>query len=409
MVNRDEGKRKSKASSHVSTTSSAIPNTTTSTGWGAPLAPQRAPPPPPPAPPTTTAAKVTGSGRYVMGEKLGRGGFGTVYLGMDIVTAEHVAVKEVPVEASDLGAIDEIKKEFDMLTKLKHQHVVGVRGFDVTKDNAYIYMEWMPGGSVQSMLSKFKFRLHENLVRRYTREALSGLAYLHSMHVVHRDIKPANMLVAQDGTLKLSDFGTCKTVSDKSSTTMKIVGTPMYMSPEAIRGKTSTASDVWALGASVVEMASGQPPWSELGVTDPIALLFNIGMSQSGPAVPEHLSSEGKDFLRLCFSIDPKERATCEVLLSHPFVAAGDVPFPLNARQLTTGGIEEIDTYMQERKVSNECMMTSLDRDVSVFTGISRSSILQPALNNGDEMTETPFEGYTYETPRFLENVVQQA
>eukprot|EP00759_Apiculatamorpha_spiralis_P047677 PhF_6_TR43324/c1_g1_i4/m.66219 len=145
--------------------------------------------------------KTVGSGRYVMGEKLGRGGFGTVYLGMDIMTAEHVAVKEINLETSDAGHVVAVRQEFDMLTKLKHQHVVGVRGFDVTKDNAYIYMEWMPGGSVQSMLSKFKFRLHENLVRRYTREALSGLAYLHSMHVVHRDIKPANMLVAQDGTL----------------------------------------------------------------------------------------------------------------------------------------------------------------------------------------------------------------
>ena len=116
---------------------------------------------------------------------------------------------------------------------------------------------------------------------------------------------------------------------------------------------------VWSLGASVVEMASGQAPWSELGLTDPIALLFHIGMVQGDdhhPGVPEHLSAECRDFLNMCFVIDPKRRATCEQLLAHPF---------LSTDELAPEGIEEIDSYLRTRESSHMSMMTTLSSQVA--------------------------------------------
>ena len=297
------------------------------------------------------------SAYYTLGACIGHGSFSKVYIGLHTLTGEHVAAKRIMLRNNPT-----VQREFDLMTKLAHPHVVGVRDFDLLEDRAYIYMEYMPGGSVSGMLASFKFRLHEGLIRRYVRQALLGLAYLHSQGVVHRDIKPANMLVTLDGTLKLSDFGTCKTISEKSSSTMKIVGTPSYMSPEAIRGKTSFGSDVWALGASLVEMASGHAPWSELGLSDPIALLFHIGMVPQGdgtehhPEVPEHLSAEAKGFLKMCFVVDSKKRATCEQLLVHPFLS-GDVPSP--------DGIEEIDSYLLTRESSNKSMISTLSSQVT--------------------------------------------
>ena len=292
---------------------------------------------------------------------------------MDVLTSEHVAVKEMPCEG-EVNTLANIKSEFDMLVSLQHPHVVGVKGFDVLEEEgkAYIYLEWMPGGSVSGMLSTFKYRLHEGLIRRYVRQALLGLAYLHSNGVVHRDIKPANMLVALDGTLKLSDFGTCKTISEKSSTTMKMVGTPSYMSPEAIRGSTSFASDVWALGASLVEMASGLAPWSELKLTDPIALLFHIGMSADHPAIPPHLSGDGKDFLGKCFVVDPKGRATCEVLLQHPFlsVVEGQGKDTVGA----AASLEGIDAYLKTRQASNEASINDSFPMFTVGSGMTSTS-----------------------------------
>ena len=212
------------------------------------------------------------------------------------------------------------------------------------------------------MLASLKFRLPEALVRHCVRQVLVGLAYLHSQRVVHRDIKPANILVAMDGTMKLSDFGTCKTLSENSASTTKIVGTPIYMSPEAIRGKAIFASDVWSLGVCVVEIASGRPPWAELDesiLANPFALAFHIG-SNHHPAYPPTLSPDGKDFLDKCFVIDPAGRATCEDLMSHPFVAEASA----------AEGVEEVDTYLQMRGASVQSAdIATLNRQMAMFAG----------------------------------------
>ena len=283
--------------------------------------------------------------RYVLGDPIGRGGFGVVYLALDATTSVHVAVKEMNIDGSD-GKDEKVRREYDMLMNLRHPHVVAVKGFEVRNGKAYIYMEYMAGGAVEAMLTRFKFRLHESLIRRYARQALLGLAFLHSKNIVHRDVKPANMLVTLDGTLKLSDFGTCKTIATNKSmqSTMHVTGTVPYMAPEAIRGQCTAASDVWALGCSVVEMASGAPPWSEVALTEPMALLFHIGLGQSTPSVPTHLSAAGQDFVSQCLTVDFRQRVSCEALLRHAFVG-GD-------GNATDEGIEDIDVYMCQRQIS---------------------------------------------------------
>jgi serine/threonine protein kinase len=297
--------------------------------------------------------------QYIKGERIGKGAFGVVYLGMDVVTSEHVAVKEIEVDPANVTTVEQVRKEFEFLRQLRHPHVVGVHGFDVQSDRAVIYMEYMPGGSVLSMLNSFKFRLHEGLIRRYVRQALLGLSYLHENGIVHRDIKPGNLLVTLDGTLKLSDFGTCKRITEKSST-LKHVGTPSYMSPEAIRGKAGPPSDVWALGASIVEMATGASPWSELSLNDPIALLFHIGMAQGDghhPRIPDHLTKEGKDFLQKCFVLDPSGRPSCEQLLQHSFPTDGDDP-----------AMEDLMEYLSHRRTSTLAVTSALSQRMSMVT-----------------------------------------
>ena len=141
--------------------------------------------------------------RYVLGDPIGRGGFGVVYLALDATTSEHVAVKEMNIDGSD-GKDEKVRREYDMLMNLRHPHVVAVKGFEVRNGKAYIYMEYMAGGAVEAMLTRFKVRLHESLIRRYARQALLGLAFLHSKNIVHRDVKPANMLVTLDGSCQTS-------------------------------------------------------------------------------------------------------------------------------------------------------------------------------------------------------------
>eukprot|EP00759_Apiculatamorpha_spiralis_P042041 PhF_6_TR40380/c1_g7_i2/m.60137 len=282
--------------------------------------------------------------------------------------------------------MQKVQEEYDILRRLRHSNVVAVHGIDVACDCAYIITEWMPGGSLSDMMKKMNSPLHENLIRHYTHNALSGLAFLHAHNVVHRDIKPGNMLVTLNGTLKLSDFGSCRTTSsgtstqeeqDSSSRESMSGTTPAYMSPEMVRGSGVTfASDVWALGASVVEMATGRLPWSELEVPNRYALTVYIGTHDAHPAIPECLSEDGKDFLRKCFCIDPLERPTCADLLRHPFVVTR-LP-----RGLLPSDKERVRKYMVMRHASSQGVLLHFQhsnsnsntvRPLAAFTGGSSS------------------------------------
>ncbi|CUG74208.1 protein kinase, putative [Bodo saltans] len=103
-------------------------------------------------------------------------------------------------------------------------------------------MEWLPSGSVQTVLQETHKGLRETIVRRYVRGALQGLAYLHSRGIVHRDVKPGNMLLGSDGSVKLTDFGTSRTLghSEETVQTGTVVGTVPYLAPECVRGTCGT-------------------------------------------------------------------------------------------------------------------------------------------------------------------------
>eukprot|EP00759_Apiculatamorpha_spiralis_P036925 PhF_6_TR37089/c0_g1_i1/m.54392 len=294
-----------------------------------------------------------GSGRrYKHLGLIGRGGYGVVYQCLNVITNELLAVKVCRVDASlDMKVMDTIRAEYAMLSSLSHPNIVKVLELEAFEHEACVYMECLPGGSLRSLQIKSGFRFHESIIRKYVRQALLGLQYLHQQSIIHRDIKPDNMLLSMDGSvLKLSDFGTARSLlsgcvagSGSSTSTLNIIGTPCYMAPEAVRGKLTPAVDVWALAATAVELASGKAPWSELGVSDSIALLFHIGSTRKQqrrkedddsdedsdedgtpslphPNIPPHLSVIGKDFILRCFELNPKERPKCDELLMHPWV-----------------------------------------------------------------------------------------
>eukprot|EP00759_Apiculatamorpha_spiralis_P002278 PhF_6_TR10840/c1_g1_i7/m.17524 len=282
-----------------------------------PQQPQQVQSPSSPASPDSSPRGRTGPPTFVRGTQIAKGGFGVVYQAINLITQEHVAVKEIPIAAgsSSSSSLQAIKKEFDYLWKLRHPNVVSVYHFEIKGPNAYIYMELMPMGSVSNIIRSFK-RLHENTARKYITHALAALAYLHEHNVIHRDIKPANMLVSHDGTVKLTDFGTCRCVS--TNTTEGIVGTVPYMSPATVKGETSMASDLWALGCSLVEMTSGTTPWSETNYVDQIPLLHHIGTRKSNefPRIACHLSPKAVEFIQLLF----EGKWSAKDLCSHAFV-----------------------------------------------------------------------------------------
>ncbi|CUG92971.1 protein kinase, putative [Bodo saltans] len=274
----------------------------------------------------STHANVESSNRFqVLSEVLGRGGFGVVYKAWDEEEGKHVACKEVKLAEQNRTGIHELLKEYRVLTTLEHPNIVKVLDFMVHKGHGRIFMEWVPSGSVQSVLQETKKGLREPIVRRYIREALQGLAYLHSRGIVHRDVKPGNMLLGSDGSVKLTDFGTSRSAEAAGETvqTGTVVGTVPYLAPECVRGTYSAASDVWAMGCTALHMITGKAPWAN-EVRDNIGLIFKLGSLSSLPkGVSEHMSDDLRGFITAALTIDRYQRPSVAELLRHPFFTSG--------------------------------------------------------------------------------------
>jgi mitogen-activated protein kinase kinase kinase len=263
-------------------------------------------------------------------EILGRGGYGTVYKAFNKTTKTALAVKECQFDEANVALVHSLRKEYEMLSALDHEHIVKVHHFTVEANKvARIYMELMPSGSVRSLMASLGGRFSETSARRIMHQALLGLDHLHQRGILHRDLKPDNMLIDGRGIVKLSDFGTSKaTIHSASGTTTMVVGTVVYMAPETISGRYSRGSDVWAIAASFLELVSGQLPWTELGIEQTVALLFHIGNAKPPhhhPRIPAYVqSTAGRRLLKRCFALDPKARPTVADLLAHPYFSFAD-------------------------------------------------------------------------------------
>ncbi len=207
-------------------------------------------------------------GQNIQGYKiiqiLGRGGMGIVYRAYDNNLERYVAIKFLKSEIFDNPNIRErFKREAKNQAKLNHSNIVTVYGFLDYEGMLGIVMEFVEGTSLDKLIYQ-KRRLHINDALFLMKQVLTAVGYAHSKGFIHRDIKPSNIIVTQDGSAKIMDFGISKSVFDDNSVTRTgaKVGTPFYMSPEQIKGKDVTFhTDIYALGCTLFEIITGEPPF----------------------------------------------------------------------------------------------------------------------------------------------------
>ncbi|KAK1699094.1 hypothetical protein QYE76_015791 [Lolium multiflorum] len=225
-----------------------------------------------------------------------------------------VAVKS----ASAASAQAQLRREEGILASLCSPYVLPCLGSRAIAGGGeyQLFLEFAPGGSLADEVERNGGSLEEGAVRAYAADVARGLAYLQGESMVHGDVKGRNVVIVADGRAKLADFGCARSVGSAGP----IGGTPAFMAPEVARGEDQgPAADVWALGCTVIEIATGRAPWS--GVADVIAALHLIGYTDAVPEVPKHLSAEAKDFLDKCLRRRAGDRWTAAELLEHPFLA----------------------------------------------------------------------------------------
>ncbi|XP_061375985.1 mitogen-activated protein kinase kinase kinase NPK1-like [Gastrolobium bilobum] len=261
---------------------------------------------------------------WVKGKMVGCGSFGTVHLAMNKSTGGLFVVKS----AHSGAGREDLENEVKILKTLNSSpYIVQCLGTEEDQGNLNVFMEYMAGGSLADVAHKFGGSLDEEVVRVYTREILNGLNHLHQHGIVHCDLKCMNVLLGSSGNIKLADFGCAKMVKDfkglggLANSWQCIGGTPLWMAPEVLRNEMlDFAADIWSLGCTVIEMATGRPPWSD-EVSNPMAAVLRIARGDVLPQFPTHFSKEGLDFLSRCLEREPSKRCTAEELLSHPFVS----------------------------------------------------------------------------------------
>jgi predicted Ser/Thr protein kinase len=204
-----------------------------------------------------------GMRRYKRVTELGRGAMGVVYRGRDVVLERDVAIKMISEEVrANPQALELFFQEAKAMAALNHPNLVTVYDQGSDGGETFLVMEYIEGKTLESLITERGGALPLDECMNVTEQIAAGLAYAHGKRILHRDIKPANIFLTKDGTVKIGDFGLARAVRQARLTQTKVCGTPLYMSPEQIRGTdVDFRSDLYSVGCTLFELLTGRPPF----------------------------------------------------------------------------------------------------------------------------------------------------
>ena len=268
--------------------------------------------------------------RYVLERVLGRGGMATVYLARDLKHDRLVALKVLdPDVAASLGP-ERFQREIRVAARLHHPHVLSVYDSGEAADRLWFTMPYVRGESLRERLSREGI-LPIDEALRIARQAAQALSYAHKEGVVHRDLKPENLLLTEDGSTQVGDFGIARAVeghADQRLTEIGVaLGTPAYMAPEQSSGDgvVDARADQYALAATCHEMLTGAPPFTGSSSHDLIVRRFTVPPPKVRTSRPE-VSPAVEEALQRALALKPADR----------FASIAEFGAALGGGQLTT-------------------------------------------------------------------------
>ncbi|PVV01598.1 hypothetical protein BB560_003978, partial [Smittium megazygosporum] len=228
-----------------------------------------------------------------------------------------VAIKQMDLKSQPRKEL--LVNEILVMKESQHPNIVNyIESFLIGSSDLWVVMEYMNGGSLTDIIENNK--MNEVQIATISLEVSMGLEHLHKQKIIHRDIKSDNVLLGEDCSVKITDFGFCAKLSEQKSKRATMVGTPYWMAPEVVKQKPyGPKVDVWSLGIMVIEMIESEPPYLD---EEPLKALYLIATNGT-PTLknPDNLSQELKSYLAECLCVDVDSRATMSELVTHEFPA----------------------------------------------------------------------------------------
>lgn len=278
-------------------------------------------------------------------ELIGKGAFGRVFKANDLKRNKVVALKVVDVDPHDFKvhylekdeSIQTVLHEIKILTQLRDSNAININliidAFPI-HSQLWIVTEYCPGGSLHTLMQGVGSKLEEKYIIPVARELAIALKAIHAAGIIHRDVKAANVMIHENGSLQLIDFGVAgllQTSKDKRST---IIGTPHWMPPEmssqlANQGPSTvdyaTEIDVWAYGCTLYEIATGNPPYHKAEPGRKLTMM----LKRSAPTLKQKDFSDGLvDLVELVMKTSPQDRPSMEAILQHPYLLDTEENYP---------------------------------------------------------------------------------